>query len=175
MTRKALGFGLVFATLVLAAGCDGGDAPASGVEAITVNPNVAVSQVYGGGGNASAPFTNDYVELFNRGGTTVSLSGWSVQYASATGTGSFGQNGVIALDGDLAPGQYFLVQLASGGANGTPLPAPDATGGINMSATGGKVVLVNTTTGLTCNGGSIPCSADQEATIVDLVGDGTAN
>jgi hypothetical protein len=38
-------------------------------------------------------------ELFNRGTETASLSGWSVQYASATGTGTFAQNGPVALIG----------------------------------------------------------------------------
>ena len=45
-----------------------------------------ISQVYGGGGNTGAPFQNDFIEVFNRGSTNVNLSGWSVQYASATGT-----------------------------------------------------------------------------------------
>ncbi len=49
-----------------------------------------ISQVYGGGGNSGAPFANDYIELFNRGTTTASLAGWSLQYASATGTGNLG-------------------------------------------------------------------------------------
>src|SRR6185436_4721208 len=40
---------------------------------------VVISQVYGGGGNAGAVYTNDFIEIFNRGTTTVDLSGWSVQ------------------------------------------------------------------------------------------------
>lgn len=36
---------------------------------------VVISQAYGGGGNASAQFTNDYVELYNRSSSPVSLSG----------------------------------------------------------------------------------------------------
>ena len=40
-------------------------------------------------------------------------------------------------------------QGASGGANGQPLPTPDVTGGINMSATAGKVALVNSNANLT--------------------------
>ena len=55
-----------------------------------VSPNVVISQVYGGGGNSGAPFTHDFIELFNRGSAPASLSGWSLQYASSTGTGSFG-------------------------------------------------------------------------------------
>lgn len=143
-------------------------------QAQAISTNVVISQVYGGGGNTGAPYTNDFVELFNRGTTTVSISGWSVQYASATGTGNFSANPIAILSGTLAPGQYYLVQLA-GGAIGSPLPTPDATGTANMSGTGGKVALVNTTTGLACNGGSTACNATQLAQIVDLVGWDGAN
>lgn len=136
---------------------------------------LVISQIYGGGGNTGAPYQNDYVELFNRGATTVSVSGWSVQYASANGSGHFGQN-VITLSGSLAPGQYYLVKAASGGASGSPLPAADAMNtAVNLSGTAGKVILANTTTGLACNGGSTPCTAADSAAIVDLVGYGAAN
>src|SRR5688500_17329353 len=56
------------------------------------SPNIVISQVYGAGGNSGATLTHDYIELFNRGNTAVSLAGWSLQYASATGTGNFGAN-----------------------------------------------------------------------------------
>ncbi|RMD75680.1 MAG: lamin tail domain-containing protein, partial [Chloroflexi bacterium] len=136
-----------------------------------VSADLVISQVYGGGGNSGAPYTNDFVEIFNRGTTTVSLSGLSIQYASATGTGNFGSNPVVLLSGSLAPGQYYLVQLA-GGASGAPLPTPDATGTINASASSGKFALVNSTSGLACNGGSTPCTPSQLALIIDLVGYG---
>jgi hypothetical protein len=142
------------------------------------SPDAVISQVYGGGGNSGAPFTNDYVELFNRGAADVSLDGWSLQYASATGTGNLGANSgqLTELSGSLEPGRHLLVQEASGGVFGSPLAADlvDATP-INMSATAGKVALVNTTTPLGCNGGSAPCSPAALATIVDLVGYGNAN
>ena len=32
-----------------------------------VSPNIVISQVYGGGGNAGATYKNDFIELFNRG------------------------------------------------------------------------------------------------------------
>ncbi len=139
-----------------------------------VSTGVVISQVYGGGGNTNAPFKNDFIELFNRGTSTVSLAGMSVQYASATGTGNFGDNPITSLSGSLAPGQYYLVQ-ESGGSTGLPLPTADATGKVNMAAGAGKVILANTTAGLACNGGSTPCSAAQLAQIVDLVGYGNAN
>jgi len=72
--------------------------------------NIVVSQVYGGGGNTGAPYRSDFVELFNRSTSTISITGWSVQYSSATGTGNFGSNPVTTLHGVLIPGQYFLVE-----------------------------------------------------------------
>src|SRR5262245_60268236 len=47
-----------------------------------LSPDIVISQVYGGGGNSGATFTNDFIELFNRGTTPVNISGWAVQYAS---------------------------------------------------------------------------------------------
>jgi hypothetical protein len=140
-----------------------------------ISPDIVISQVYGGGGNAGAPYTNDFVELFNRGTSTVSITGWSVQYASATGTGNFGSNPVTVVNGSLAPGQYYLVQLASGSGNGVSLPAPDALGSANMSGASGKVIVSNQSAGVACNGSSTPCSAGDLAAIVDLVGYGSAN
>lgn len=131
---------------------------------------VVISQVYGGNGNT---FASDYVELFNAGSAPVSISGWSIQYASATSTGLFNGNGVTALSGTLQPGQYYLVQLAT--TSGPALPAADATGTTNMSGTAGKVILANVSTGLACNGSSTACSAAQLAQIEDLVGYGPSS
>jgi predicted extracellular nuclease len=110
--------------------------------------DVVISQVYGGGGNASAPFQSDFIELFNRGVTPVNLSGWSVQYQSAAGIGTWQ---VTNLTGTIAPGGYFLVKEDTGtGCSGSPcgvaLPAADATGSIAMAAGAGKVALSTTTT-----------------------------
>jgi uncharacterized protein len=136
---------------------------------------VVISQVYGGGGNSGAPYQNDFVELFNAGASAQSLLGWSVQYTSATGTGTF-SSGKTNLSGSIGAGKYYLVQLASQAAVGVLLPTPDATGTVNMSASGGKVVLANTSVGLNCNGSTAsPCTGTDLASIVDLAGYGTAN
>jgi predicted extracellular nuclease len=165
---KRLAFALVTAAALLLGGQS---------SALAAAP-VVVNQVYGGGGNTNAPYTHDFIELFNRSDATVSLSGWSVQYASATGTGNFGATSaqISELSGSLVPGQYLLIQ-ESGGTNGSPLPAADVTDAtpIAMSATAGKVALVNTTTPLGCNGGSTPCGPGQFSQIIDLVGYGGAN
>ena len=103
-----------------------------------VSQNLVISQVYGGGGNTGATYTNDYIEIFNRGTTTASTAGWSVQYTSATGTGLFGSasNLITELPAiAVAPGQYVLVQEASTAPVGSPLPTPDVTDAtpINMA------------------------------------------
>jgi predicted extracellular nuclease len=132
------------------------------------SPSIVISQVYGGGGNAGAPYTNDFIELFNPTAAPVSINGWSVQYASAANNFSL----VTALPNATIPaGGYFLIREASGGAAGFPLPAPDATGSINLSATNGKVALVNTTTTLTCGASASRCGANPA--ILDLVGFGS--
>ena len=163
---SVLAFAMAFASL-----------PFSAQSANATSPDLVVSQVYGGGGNSGATYLNDFVEIFNRGTTTVSLGGKSVQYASATGTGNLGAPGLLTVlpSVSLNSGQYFLVQLATGGANGAPLPTADAVGTTNMSATGGKVAIVNSTTSLGCNGGSTPCSPAQLALVIDLIGYDGAN
>ena len=128
------------------------------------SPNIVISQVYGGGGNSGALYKNDFIELFNRGTTSVSVSGWSVQYASSAGT----TWQVTPLSGTIAPGQYYLVREAAGAGGTTDLPPPDATGNIAMSATSGKVALVASTTSLSPQ--SCPL-----ASVVDFVGYGVAN
>ena len=143
----------------------------------TPGPRVVITQVYGGGGNSGATFQNDFVELFNAGGAAQDLSSWSIQYASATGTGQLGVTNQIApLTGSIAPGQYYLVKLRSTAAVGALLPTADVTYlNVDMAAGSGKVALVNQATSLGCNGGSTPCSDEQKSHIIDLVGYGTAN
>jgi len=123
---------------------------------------IVISQVYGGGGNAGSTFKNDFIEIFNADGATVNLNGWSVQYAAAAGT----TWQVTALNGSLAPGQYFLIQESQGAGGTTNLQAPNATGNIAMSATAGKVALVSSTVALS---GGCPVGG----AIIDFVGYGT--
>ncbi|MDX6444589.1 MAG: hypothetical protein QOH71_1663 [Blastocatellia bacterium] len=133
-----------------------------------ISPAVVVSQVYGGGGNSGATFRNDFIELFNYTSATVDVSNWSVQYSSASGTSWQVTN--LCPSGNtctIAPGHYYLIQEAQGAGGTTTLPSPDASGGISMSASAGKVALVSSTNGLT---GACPSAAS----MIDLVGYGTA-
>jgi len=128
---------------------------------------IVVSQVFGGGGNSGAPYNADYVELFNRGSSAVDVSGWTVQYATASGTSW--QSTPLA--GAIPPGGYYLVKLAEGTA-GSPLPAPDATGTTNLSSSSGKIALVRDAAALTCGATAGSCSANP--LVEDLIGFGTA-
>ncbi len=130
-----------------------------------VSPDIVISQVYGGGGNSGAEYTNDFIELFNRGTEAVDLTGWSVQYASSAGTSWANRTN---LSGMLQPGRYYLIQGVAGAGGTVPLPTPDATGTINLSGTSGKVAVVNSTVALV---GSNP----DPATYIDFVGYGAAN
>lgn len=132
--------------------------------ATDADAQVVISQVYGGGGNSGATLTNDFVELFNRSTTAVDMTGWSVQYASATG--STWQR--TALSGTIQPGQHYLIQQAVGSGGTISLPTPDTSGNIAMSATAGKVALLRTNTTL-ASGTVCPIS---DADVVDFVGYG---
>jgi len=103
---------------------------------------IVISQVYGGGGNSGATFKNDFIELFNKGAVAVNVSGWTVQYTSATGTT---WTNITALTGTIQPGHYYLVQEAAGAGGSVSLPTPDASGGIAMSANAGRWHLLTPT------------------------------
>lgn len=87
-----------------------------------------------------ATYRSDFIELRNTGTEPVSLAGWSVQYASATG--STWQK--TDLTGTIPASGFFLIAQAQGSGGTTDLPTPDVSGGIAMSGTAGKVALVST-------------------------------
>lgn len=105
--------------------------------------DVVISQVYGGGGITAGSFRNDYVELFNRSADPVSLSGWCLQYAPATGFFRLDNNQTIALNGVIQAGSYYLVRLGGDSSGSRDVPAPDAVGLINIDAVNGQLVLLS--------------------------------
>jgi hypothetical protein len=127
--------------------------------------DIVISQVSGGGGNAGAPYKADYIELFNRGSAPVTMDAWSVQYASATGN-TWQRTDINKVT--LQPGQYFLIQEATGAnTSATSLPTADLTGTLALSSTAGKVALVRNQTALT-----IANPTQATANVADLVGFG---
>jgi Big-like domain-containing protein len=107
-----------------------------------LNGSLVISQIYGAGGNSGATYQNDFIELHNRGNTTISIPAntYSVQYASATGS-SWQVTPLPQID--IQAGHYILISEA-GGPVGIALPAPEATGNISMAAGAGKVALAST-------------------------------
>lgn len=130
---------------------------------------VVISQVYGGGGNSGATLKNDFIEIFNSGSSSVDISGWSVQYASSTGTNWISNPPtVVPASTTLQPGQYFLFKEAAGSGGSVDIVG-DVTGSLALSGTNGKVALLSNSTGL----GAIACPTG--GAVVDIVGFGSAN
>jgi|GEM_PF-4117046 len=111
----------------------------------SANGQIVISQIYGAGGNSGAIWLNDYVELFNPTAVAVDVTGWSVQYQTQN-SNTWSVSAV--LNGSIQPNRYYLVALGSGGAVGSPLPTPDATGTTNLNSTQGKVILVTSSSTL---------------------------
>ncbi len=143
----AVGLALVAAPLALVA-------PAS-----ASSTGLVISEVYGGGGNTGAPYTNDFIELQNTTGAAIPLTGLSVQYRAATGTTS----AVTTLSGSIPAHGKYLVAEAAGATPSGALPTPDATGTLTMSGSAGVVYLSSKATAVPAN----------DPSVVDLVGYGS--
>jgi hypothetical protein len=137
----------------------------------TSNAQVVISQVYGAGGNSGATLNRDYVELFNRGSVAVDMTGWSIQYNSATGVNAWLFN-LMPSGAVIQPGKYYLIAFGPVGANGTAIATPDfdstAVGFLALSGSNGRVALASFST-------AIPAGCATGAGIIDVVGYGTAN
>lgn len=144
--------------------------------AFFMNAQIVINEVYGGGGNSGATLKNDFIELINRGTTTVTLSGATLQYASSAGT--FNQYHPLP-EITLAPGQTFLVQEQAGSAGSVDLapdyvaPVPTNFGsgtntvpGFAMAGANGKVVLASN---------AVQVVNPTDGNVLDFVGYGTAN
>jgi predicted extracellular nuclease len=125
--------------------------------------HVVISQYFGGGGNAGAPYKNDFIELYNPTDQDVVLDGWSVQYTSTSGTSWQ----VTTLKGTIKSHGFYLVGQAAGTGVAAELPTPDASGAITMSGTGAKIALFKDKT--------TPASGAKPADAIDFVGMGSAN
>ena len=125
--------------------------------------HIVISEVYGGGGNTGSTWKNDFVELYNPTNAPVSVTGWSVQYASATGL--FG-NFKTYLSGVIQPKGFFLIQESQGAGGTKDLPTPDVAGVLQMSGTAGKIVLVRDT---------LTIAGPTDASVVDFIGYGGAS
>ncbi|GAA4381604.1 ExeM/NucH family extracellular endonuclease [Nocardioides caricicola] len=163
LVGPASAFALVASSLLLIPSSASGNPAGTGL---------VINEVYGGGGNNQATWTNDFIEIYNPTGSAIALGGKSLQYRAAATTTT--ATNVFALPAfSLGAGKHYLVQCA-GGATGAALPqAADTTAcGLNLSGTAGQVFLVNGTAGIDPDGAGNAAVTD--ANVIDFVGFGTA-
>lgn len=134
--------------------------------AVTANAQIVINEVYGGGGNSGAIIKQDFIELYNRGTSPVTLNNAYIQYGSATGV--FGGTGtppnIFALPASITinPGKYYLIQGAAGSGGSQNLDTPDFTiSTLAMSGTGGKVALTTD---------NVVVTSATQSNVIDLVG-----
>lgn len=165
---------------VAAAGCASLALCAAGVSTSFAAPTEAapsahlvISEVYGGGGNSGATYTNDFVELYNPTSQPQSIDGWTLQYRSSSSTKAVNAGNVATLSGTVQPGGYFLVQAAQGAGGTEALPTPDAVIDLKLSGKRGQVALVSSTEPIPAHSGDIVAEETAQH-IVDYVGWGTS-
>jgi hypothetical protein len=154
--------GIVLAILVLAS------------QAFAVSADVRIAQVYAGGGSgsATASYKKDYVVLFNNAGTDINISGWAIEYGSATGSWGSSTGNYFAFPAGtwIAGCSYLLVTCGTAGAGGADLPMADfVTLNINAGAASGKIGLFNAVNS------NLACGLELTGTLVDKVAWGTSN
>ncbi len=157
----------------------GGTGTGGGVTCTAIGPSgpfsdVVISQLFGGNGIAPSPFGADFAELHNISTSPVVLANYSIQYASATGSG---WNMLPIPQATLPAGGFYLIQFTVTDG-GVALPTPDLSDDrpsgappnatINLSSIAGKVALMRNQTivslGVTCPPNDV---------LADFVGYGT--
>lgn len=105
-------------------------------------PELMITEVYGGGGNAGASYRSDFVELYNPRKEPVFMNNWSLQYYSATG--QLPSRSLIFPPNTFMEGySHFLISLSSG-ETGEELILPDLVTNMPISASSGKILLFRT-------------------------------
>ena len=135
-------------------------------------PRVVINEAYLKGGSNGAFFNKKFVELYNAGDTAQDLSGWSLQYRSASSVAAPTGANTQPLTGSIAPGGYYLIGLPGNGDGsvGADLPAADITsGGLNPSGTTGQLFLANVAESL-----AVPAGSVADSRVVDFLGYGGA-
>jgi hypothetical protein len=133
---------------------------------------VVISQLYGGGGSATATFNADFVELHNKSLVDQDISGCKLMYGSAAGNlASTATNAYVFPTGTIIPSGGYLLLATTAGTGLANLPVTaDLIFTLNMSGTNGKVAFG--TSALLSNQ---TLAAQPAGAVIDFVGYGTAN
>lgn len=124
--------------------------------------NVVISEVYGGGGESSAPYKYDYIELYNNSDSVIELNGWYVHYGASTTDLNF----KTSLSGRILPRSFYLIKELGTGTNGLELPLSDISGSITMARGAFKVALTNN---------DVKPTTVNDTNVIDFIGAGNAN
>lgn len=130
---------------------------------------MVISQIYGGASSSviGASYNYDFVVLHNRSNCAVTMTNWSIQYATGNGTVISSK---LTLNGTIQPGGYFLIRMYGPGLDGSPLPAYDASGaGMSIASNAGKFYLYDQTSNVPLAAYGCPA-----VTVKDFVGYGGA-
>jgi hypothetical protein len=141
--------------------------------------NVVIAAVYAGGGTASSTFKRDFVVLFNRTKSDITLTDGTLQYAAPLDEFGATADKIFQLGGTIKAGSYVLVALQPNqggqGTNDVPVAAGDiaatTSGGFDLDPTGGKLALVIGSDKAGCGTSVARCTS--VASVVDYVGWGT--
>ncbi len=131
-----------------------------------------ITEVYAGGGNSSATYNADFVELYNSSSAPISLGGKSLQYRSTTNLGIPSGANVFALPAVSVPSHTYFLVKGGGGANGVDIPkTPDAFSSLAMGGTAGQIYLADSAVGIQPGSGSAIDYAPGK--VIDFFGYGT--
>jgi len=134
---------------------------------------VVIAAVYAGAGQADSTFRRNFVVLFNRTKTDITLADGSLQYADPGGEFGATADKILPLSGTVKAGSYVLVAVApvSTGLADVVTAAGDVvadTGGLVLDPAAGKIALVIGTDKPGCGTSVQRC--DRNAKVVDYVG-----
>jgi predicted extracellular nuclease len=112
---------------------------------------IVINEGYGGGGNNTSVYTHDFIELYNNTFAPIDISGYQLNYASATGAFTPGATEtqfitIIPANTPTVPaGGFFLIQEAQGAGGSVGLPSPNLvdTTPIAMASGAFKVQLLD--------------------------------
>ncbi|WP_282827752.1 ExeM/NucH family extracellular endonuclease [Gulosibacter sediminis] len=117
---------------------------------------VVINEVYGGGGNSGAPYSRDFVELYNPTNAAIDLGGYQVVRYSGSGNPQSSDIVTIPAGTTIEPGATLVVGGAYGSNTSAADVPVDVEGNFGLGATSAALNLT-----------------DASGTIVDLVGFGT--
>ena len=135
------------------------------------NSNLRISQVYVRGGEAGATFQQDFVEIFNAGGSTIDLNGWALVVITSEGTTQQAIGARFNNSFAVPPGMHLLLRFNGNGTNGQPAPGeyPVITE-LSLGSTSGQIFLLSPTQTVPSG---CPTSFGVNGAVTDLVGYGS--